>query len=105
MKKNKTKELIEITIKSLSNEISMRNVKNHLLLALNELNKIVEKKENNKINNDQKWKFNLQSSSLINMSLPNYKNALSNIEQLIAKEENKINKSNDKNDVKNLLHD
>jgi hypothetical protein len=108
MSNKKTKELIEITLKSISNEISMRNVKSHLILALNELNKINNKKEKTQVMNaNQKWQLDLQSGSLTNMSLPTYKNAIVNIENLIAKEEQKIKKSNanDENLPQNLMHD
>ena len=106
MSNKKTKELIEITLKTINNDISMRNVKNHLLLALNELNILNNKKEKNKlISSYQKWQLDLQSGSLANMSLSNYNNALHNIENLIAKEEKKINKTNNIDNSQNLMHD
>lgn len=87
---------IERLIKN-CNDYELHDARNHLRRALSEIKEKQKLKQNktSKPTNQQKWQFDLNSSSLVYGSLDKkeQKNVLSKIENMIAKEKNKINES------------
>lgn len=73
--------------------VKMQVVKSHLLRALKEISE-AEKKEKRRNNDtpDQRWKFDISTGRLMNMTREQMNNALKNIEKMIEEEAGKNNK-------------
>lgn len=76
---------------------NLSDVRVHLLRALSEANHI-KTKDKNETTPLQKWKFDLSTSSLVNLSMPEKNKILSQIEDMIDNESSKLD-STSKNDL------
>ena len=101
MKKNPdlSKQLLERALKELPSDNSLSNVRFHLRRAINEIEKISDKRaavneQQKKKTPHQQWQLDLETGTLANPSAPN---ALGAIENLIAAEQAKIEAIKGKN--------
>lgn len=98
MKNNFLKKLIEQAIQNCQSS-DLNSTKNFLNNALKEIKKL-EFKENSKKNNQiAQWKFDINTSSLVNLSQQQKTNIIKNINNLIQIENKKSKNSKNKEDV------
>lgn len=90
---NKSKELLEKALTELPRELT--TVRFHVQRAINEITKVEDRSvKKQKATPWEKWKLDLNTGSMVHPN-PNVANrALANLEAMIAKEQNKLNKSN-----------
>lgn len=101
-----TKKLLEQTLKNLPHKSETKNIRDYISKALNEIKIIENKKENKKqISVRERWHLDANTGSLQNLSLPNFKNIMSTIENMISKEKNKLSQDANFNNDDNLIND